>query len=55
MDSNIILTESGKILEIQMTAESKPCDGEKLVEIMRLANKGVGEIIQIQKEVLGKP
>lgn len=52
MDSNIVLTESGKILEIQMTAEDQPCDQAKLASIMELAYKGIKEIIELQNQAL---
>ena len=54
MDSNIVLTESGKILELQMTSESKPYDQTKLADLMTLANKGIKEIIALQYDVLNK-
>lgn len=54
MDSNIVLTESGKILELQMTAETKPFDTSKLQELMSLADKGIKEIISKQYEVLNR-
>ncbi len=54
MDSNIILTESGKILELQMTAETKPFDTAKLQDLMSLADKGIKEIISKQYEVLNR-
>jgi len=53
MDSNIVLTESGKILELQLTSESKPYDSAKLDDLVRLARKGVKEIIEIMYETLG--
>lgn len=53
MDSNIILTESGKILEFQLTSESKPYDSEKLGQLLDLAKKGVKTIIELQYEALG--
>jgi ribonuclease PH len=52
MDSNIVLTESGKILELQITAESKPFDNNKLPELMAVAEKGVKEIIAMQYSAL---
>jgi ribonuclease PH len=52
MDSNIVLTESGKVLELQMTAESGPVEASKVAEMMQLAEKGVKEIISAQKEAL---
>ncbi len=54
MDSNIVLTESGKILELQMTAETKPYDTTKLQDLMTLADKGIREIISKQYEVLNR-
>lgn len=53
MDSNIVLTESGKVLEIQISAEAKPYDGQKVSELLKLAEKGIKEIIEIQFEALG--
>ncbi len=52
MDSNIVLTESGKVLELQITAETKPFDNNKLPELMALAEKGVKEIIAMQYAAL---
>lgn len=54
MDSNIVLTESGKILELQITSEARPYDQNKLGDLMQLANKGIKEIISIQSAALNK-
>jgi ribonuclease PH len=54
MDSNLVLTESGKILELQMTAETKPFDTTKLQELINLGEKGIKEIISKQYEVLNR-
>ena len=53
MDSNIVLTESGKILEIQISAESKPYEAAKMTELLTLAEKGIKEIIEAQFEAIG--
>lgn len=53
MDGNVVLTESGKILELQITSEGKPYASEKLADLMTLASKGVKEIIERQYEVHG--
>ncbi len=53
MDSNIILTESGKILEMQITSETIPYDGQTLPRLIELAACGVKEIIEKQYEALG--
>lgn len=52
MDSNIVLTESGKILELQMTSETKPYDPTKVANLLELATKGVKEIIALQYAAL---
>ena len=52
-DTNFVLTESGKIVEIQGTAEGQPFDESQFAELMHLARKGIGELIAKQKEALG--
>jgi ribonuclease PH len=53
MDSNIVLTESGKILELQISSEARPWDNKKMPELITLAEKGVKEIIELQFQALG--
>lgn len=53
MDSNIVLTESGKILEVQISSEAKPYEPSKLADLMALAEKGIKEIIEVQFATLG--
>ncbi|HEY9789053.1 MAG TPA: ribonuclease PH [Candidatus Obscuribacterales bacterium] len=53
MDSNIVLTESGKVLEIQVSAEGKPYDAGEMNELLGLAVKGIKEIIELQFAALG--
>ena len=45
VDSNIVLTKSGKIVEFQTTAEENPFQEEKLSEMLTYAKKGINEII----------
>ncbi|MCA9800716.1 MAG: ribonuclease PH [Cyanobacteria bacterium HKST-UBA02] len=54
MDSNIVLTETGRVLEVQITAEDKPYNFEKVDELLQLGRKGVDEIISLQYEALGR-
>ncbi|MFA7659064.1 MAG: ribonuclease PH [Candidatus Gastranaerophilaceae bacterium] len=44
-DANVVLTESGKIIEFQTTAEGEPFSKEQMLEIFQTAQKGVGKII----------
>lgn len=53
-DANFVLTDTGDIIEVQMTAEEKPFDDVALSEMMRLARLGIQEIIALQKAVLGE-
>lgn len=46
VDSNIVLTKSGKIIEFQTTAEGEPFSQEQMVQIFEVANKGIKEIIK---------
>ncbi len=53
-DGNFILTGSGKIVEIQCTAEDFAFEEEEFAKLFLLAKKGVSEIIEAQKEALAK-
>ena len=53
MDANFVMTESGKIIEVQGTAEGAPFSKDELLEMMGLAEKGIGELIEQQKTVIG--
>lgn len=51
-DMNVVMTESGKFIEIQGTAEADPFSAETLGKMLRLAKKGIDELIAEQKRVL---
>lgn len=53
-DTNFVLTESGKIVEIQGTAEGNPFEEADFNELLSLARKGIRELIAKQHEALGK-
>ncbi len=46
VDSNVVLTKSGKIIEFQTTAEGEPYEKHQLDEIFAVASKGISEIIE---------
>lgn len=52
-DMNVVMTESGKFIEIQGTAEADPFSAETLGKMLALAKKGIHELIHVQKQVLG--
>jgi len=53
VDMNIVMTEDGKIIEIQGTAEKYPFSRAKMNQFLDLAEKGINELIIAQKESLG--
>ncbi|RKX37549.1 MAG: ribonuclease PH [Verrucomicrobia bacterium] len=54
VDANFVMTSSGKIIEVQGTAEGAPFSKDELMEMMTLAEKGIGELVEMQKAVLGE-
>jgi ribonuclease PH len=54
VDANFFMTESGKIAEIQASGEKSLFSWEELEAMKNLAFKGITELIQKQKEVLGE-
>ena len=53
VDSNLIMTESGKIVEFQSTAEGKAYDKKELLKLLETGEKGIKEIISLQRQILG--
>ena len=54
VDMNVVMTGSGRFVEVQGTAEGDPFDRSELDTLTSLAEKGISEIIAMQKEILGK-
>jgi ribonuclease PH len=51
-DMNVVMTETGKLIEIQGTAEAEPFSFEEMQDMMALAKIAIREIIDEQKRVL---
>ena len=51
-DLNVVMAESGGIIEIQGTAEKYPFMKDQLDEMIKLASKGIAEIVSTQKSCL---
>lgn len=47
VDSNIVMTQSGKIIEFQTTAEGNPFDRKQLDEILSLGHQAICDIIKL--------
>ena len=48
-DANFIMTGSGKIIEVQATAERDPFSEDQLLALLGLARKGIGRLVDLQK------
>lgn len=53
VDMNLVMTGSGKLVEIQGTAEAEPFDRSVMDELVTLAEGGIANLVNLQKEVLG--
>ena len=49
VDMNVVMTGSGRFVEVQATAEKTPFDDAQLAELLSLARKGIQELIAVQK------
>ncbi len=51
-DMNVVMTDAGKFIEVQGTAEGHPFSEEEMNQMLALARKGIGELIQLQHNAL---
>ena len=54
VDMNVIMTGAGKYVELQGTGEESPFSTEELMQLLALGQKGIQDLIELQKEVLGE-
>jgi ribonuclease PH len=54
VDLNMVMTEKGEVIEIQGTAEGKPFSKRNLKELIQLAETGIKQIIEEEKNILGE-
>ena len=52
-DMNVVMNGQGGYIEVQGTAEGVPFSRNELDTLLNLASEGIGELVQIQKSVLG--
>lgn len=52
VDMNVVMTGNGRFIEVQGTAERKPFTADQMSELMRLAQEGIGELVDIQRNLL---
>ncbi|MBW7981051.1 ribonuclease PH [Enterobacillus tribolii] len=51
-DMNVVMTEDGRMIEVQGTAEGEPFTHEELLTLLALARGGIEEIVRAQKAAL---
>ncbi|MBL9086188.1 MAG: ribonuclease PH [Planctomycetia bacterium] len=52
VDMNVVMTASGKFIEVQGTGESRPFEGDELAAMLSLASKGIETILARAKAEL---
>ena len=52
-DGNFVMTGAGGLIEVQASAEGEVFQRTQFEELMRLAEKGIGELVEKQKEAIG--
>ncbi|WP_299837321.1 ribonuclease PH [uncultured Jannaschia sp.] len=50
-DGNFVMTGAGRVIELQASAEGSTFSQDQFLELMGLAQKGVGELVAAQKAV----
>ncbi|MCC7242159.1 MAG: ribonuclease PH [Acidobacteria bacterium] len=53
VDMNIVKTGDGRFIEVQGTAESEPFDRHALTGLLELADAGIAQLIEKQREIVG--
>ncbi len=52
-DMNVVMNEYGEFIELGVTGEKRPVKEDELNKLLSLAKKGIKELIDAQREVLG--
>ena len=53
-DCNVVMTGAGELVEVQITGEKSPFTRAELNEILDLAEGGIKNLIELQKDALGR-
>jgi ribonuclease PH len=52
VDMNVVMTGSGKLIEVQGTAERVPFSIDEMNKLISSAQKGINQIIELQKKII---
>ncbi len=55
VDMNVVMTSEGRYVEVQGTAEGQPFSRGELDSMLGLAEKGIRELIELQREMVAEP
>jgi ribonuclease PH len=55
VDMNVVMTGAGRFIEVQGTAEGTPFSRSELDDMLGLAEKGITQILDLQKATLAEP
>jgi ribonuclease PH len=55
VDMNVVMTSSGRYVEVQGTAEGMPFTRGELDEMLGLAEHGIAQLLEAQAAVLAQP
>ena len=53
VDMNVVKTGGGRFVEVQGTAEGEPFSDEEMKELLAAADKGIHDLVAIQRKALG--
>lgn len=51
-DMNVVMVEDGRLVEVQGTAEGEPFSHEELLTLLSLANSGINQLFDAQRQAL---
>ncbi len=54
VDMNVVMTAGGRFVEVQATAEGNPFAKDQMDRLLVLAENGIGQLIEMQKEAIQK-
>ena len=54
VDMNVVMTGSGRFVEVQGTGEEATFTREELDQLLKVAQRGIGQLTQLQQQALGR-
>ena len=52
VDMNVVMTGTGRLVEVQATAEGRPFSPDEMQQLLRLAATGIRQVTEVQQELL---